>query len=196
MRHLTPAEFLDLAEAARPDGAEPHLAVCEVCRRQLAETREMMRTAAAVDVPEPSPLYWDHLSARVREAVANESRGGTRESGTWTRLPAWRASLALAAVAAMLLGVAITLRVGSSPSTGAPAVADTTGDSPAAISLQDDPSLSLMADLAADLDWDAVAEAGFTPESDVTSQVVDDLSADERLELERLLKEELSRVGA
>ncbi len=32
----------------------------------------MMSVAAEVEVPEPSPLFWDHLSARVGEAVAAE----------------------------------------------------------------------------------------------------------------------------
>ena len=72
MAHLTSAEFVDLAEGARDAASAPHLAECDRCRRELADVRRMMAAAGASDVPEPSPLFWDHLSARVREGVAAE----------------------------------------------------------------------------------------------------------------------------
>jgi len=72
MRHLTEGELLDLAEGARPESSAGHLASCEACRRQLMDLRSAMTAAAAVDVPEPSPLFWEHLSVRVREAVEAE----------------------------------------------------------------------------------------------------------------------------
>ena len=65
--HLKDDELVDLAEGARPESSAPHLASCEPCRRQVRDLRALMSVAAGVDVPEPSPLYWDHMSARVRE---------------------------------------------------------------------------------------------------------------------------------
>src|SRR5438132_10596593 len=39
--------------------------------KQLSDD-EIIAALREVDVPEPSPLFWNHLSERVREAVANE----------------------------------------------------------------------------------------------------------------------------
>src|SRR5437762_12868319 len=55
-----------------------------------------------VDVPEPSPLFWDHLSQRVREAVANEPPPAP---GWMNRLNvAWAAGV-FGAVAVVVLAV-------------------------------------------------------------------------------------------
>ena len=64
--HLQHDELVDLAEGTRAESSVPHLAACEACRHQLAELKAMMSAAADVAVPEPSPLFWDHFSARVR----------------------------------------------------------------------------------------------------------------------------------
>ena len=74
-RHLSPDHLIDLAEGTRPESSAPHLESCEACRRQLADMRAMMSAASEVAVPEPSPLFWDHLSERVRQAVALEAAG-------------------------------------------------------------------------------------------------------------------------
>src|SRR2546428_190985 len=71
MSHLSPEELIDIAEGTRLETSVPHLATCASCREQLVDVREMMSTVD-VDVPEPSPLFWDHLSARVSAAVAAE----------------------------------------------------------------------------------------------------------------------------
>src|SRR5579871_7043009 len=73
MAHLTPEQFVDIAEGTVAEGDVSHLSACAVCGRQLAEMRALMAEAADVEVPEPSPLYWDRLSARVRDAVAHEA---------------------------------------------------------------------------------------------------------------------------
>jgi len=71
--HLRPDELIDLAEGTRAESSAAHLAECAVCRLQVAELKAMMSAAADVDVPEPSPLFWDHFSARVHAAVADET---------------------------------------------------------------------------------------------------------------------------
>src|SRR5262245_49230164 len=94
MQHLSVDELVDLVDAVDPvypvdpvdvvEGAAsdargdnvPHLASCDRCRDQLAALRAARTLAAekeVVEVPEPSPAFWDHFSARVREAVANEA---------------------------------------------------------------------------------------------------------------------------
>ena len=58
--HLRPDELVDLAEGTRAESAAPHLAECAVCRLQLGDLKAMISAAAEVDVPEPSPFFWDH----------------------------------------------------------------------------------------------------------------------------------------
>ena len=64
------------------------------------------------------------------------------------------------------------------------------------VSLADDASLGLIAGLAGDLDWDATVEAGLSTRAGAVDRAVLELSASERVELRRILKEELSRSGA
>ena len=72
--HMKTGELVDIAEGARTEASAPHLAVCEPCRAQLHDLRAMLSAARDVDVPEPSPLFWDHLSSRVSDAVAADAR--------------------------------------------------------------------------------------------------------------------------
>jgi hypothetical protein len=62
----------------------------------------------------------------------------------------------------------------------------------------DDPSFSLLGDLAGGLDWDAAAEAGISMAPGAADTAVHELNDGERTELQRLLVEALrtSRVGA
>ncbi len=116
--HLTPEELIDLADGARAEAGAPHLQSCEVCRHQVAALRKVLSTVAhapgspggpGVDVPEPSPLFWDHLSQRVRDAVAAEGTPAAQFAGRRAALPgSWRA-WATAGVAATL-AIAIYVR--------------------------------------------------------------------------------------
>lgn len=163
----------------------------------------MMTAAADVEVPEPSPLFWQHLSARVHEAVAaEESLRATRWSERWL---SWRVTLPLsvAAAAAVLIAAAITLRTGTSPGAdprdpapSTPTLAEATANASELAPLAQDPSLSLMADLAENLDWDGAIAAGLMIRTGTVDRAMNELSVDEQLELQRLLKEELSPSGA
>lgn len=199
MRHLSEGELLDLAEGTRPETSAPHLASCEGCRRELAELRSVMAVAAEADVPEPSPLFWDHLSARVREAAAADGQAFASGRGQyWT---AWRALVPIGALTALLVAGALTLRSGPDLSTGVDrgiqsATTDVVPDTIDFAPLADDASLSLLADLTSDLDWDVATEAGLAPRAGAVDNVVTALSHEERQELHRLLQEALSRSGA
>jgi hypothetical protein len=190
--HLQPDELVDLAEGTRAESSAPHLAECAVCRLQLAELRAMMSAAADVDVPEPSPLFWDHLSARVREAV--DAEGAPRRSfWTWPRL-----AIPSAAVAVAALLVAVTLNTGSAPS---PPVVPAPLPAVASVELLSDPqsagdtALTLVAELSSDMDFDAAREAGLAARGSA-EHAVTHLNGSELRELQRLLQEELARSGA
>src|SRR5262245_25481785 len=111
MRHLSPEQLLDLAEGADA-GAESHLQACEACRQQVASLRLTMAAVSDVAVPEPSPLFWEHLSTRVRDATAQEP--ATSRWHVWTgSLRFWR--FAAVAGAAGVLAVALSLREPGGP---------------------------------------------------------------------------------
>ena len=195
MRHLSPDQLLDVAEGTRTGREFPHLESCPICARQVADLRSALAAASDVQVPEPSPLFWDHLSARIRTAVADSDPPARSMwlGGAW-----WRLAAAAAVLGAILLVVwpaspRISVRVG----TGAPTVAsaDPAQDDDVR-AFDDDPALALLADLSVGLDWDAASEAGLVPSVGTVDRVVFTLSVDERVELHRLLQEALARAGA
>jgi hypothetical protein len=199
MRHFTEGELLDLAEGARPEPRAGHLASCEVCRRQVSDLRSAIAAAAVVEVPEPSPIFWEHLSVRVREAVDGEGRPSG--AGWLLRWPVWRALVPIGAMVVLALTGTIMWRSADEPSTATNASAEfeMTGTATGARDLvdpTDDPSLTLLADLTSDLDWDAASEAGLALPTGAVDDVVTSLNGGERRELHRLLQEALRRPGA
>jgi len=83
--HLSPDERVDALDGALDVARQSHLDACVVCQQELATLRDVMRVTAGPvgnDVPEPSPLFWDHFEARVAAAVNEVSvpwwRGSTR----------------------------------------------------------------------------------------------------------------------
>jgi hypothetical protein len=198
--HLNTGELVDIAEGTRPEASAPHLAGCEPCRAQLNELRAMMSAARDVDVPEPSPLFWDHLSSRVREAVAAEAV--PRRS--WLNVASWRRGVLdpLLAVGAVGLLIAVLLpgMRAPAPSPIAPpavsvAEAGAATELLSDVSSEDDPSLTLVASLTDDADLDTVREAGLAPRGSA-EHAITHMSESELRELGRLLKEELTRSGA
>jgi len=199
--HLTPDELIDLSEGAGSADAAAHLHGCDVCRGQVAALQAAMSSAASVDVPEPSPLFWDHLSARIREDIAAEPPAARH--WTWAGLPMLPARVSwwgvgVAAVAAAIgIALYVTAPRNLSPGNATP----DSGEVAAEMVLQpfgaaDDPSLVLVADLTEQLDPGAVAETGWTSHAGGVEEAVANLTGDERIELQRLLKEALEKQDA
>lgn len=213
MRHLTPEEFVEAMDGVASSSVLEHAATCAVCREQLLDLNAMARAAEGVEVPEPSPLYWDHLSGRVRAAIESESIGLSSRGSLVDRLlafgAAWRLLVPAAAVVvlAMVLvvpGANVIRRVGAPvpPSSSTPlapraSVSDVrAGAASSRVAAQasdpadtlEDESLAFVADLASGLDWSVAAEIGLTPTGGIDAAVLD-LDAAERAELQRLLSE-------
>jgi hypothetical protein len=194
--HLSDVELVDLAEGTRPESSAPHLAVCERCRHQLLELRRMIGAAAAVPVPEPSPLFWDRFSDRVRHAVAAEAIpprrwGHDLASASRVLIPA-----SAVAVIALLVGGVVATRGPRMPASNVPLLSQPPGatveggagrDTFEEAAL-DDESLTLMADLSAAIDVDLVTDAVLAPSAGA-DHAVTNLDHDELRELERLLNE-------
>ena len=207
MRHLSAEQLVDFVEGIQRDSSSPHLASCDACRRQLAELRAILISAADNDVPEPSPLFWDYLSARVREAV--EAEGVPRRPPALARLlrPAYAGAFAIAVVAVVtVLGVTFgwSTRGGRRPTAGSidvsavAAIEHSQGLEPASggdtLDAADDLSLMVVADLA-DLDLDTARDAGLAAGGSA-DRAVAHLNSGELRELRRLLQMELGRRGA
>jgi hypothetical protein len=197
--HLTPEELIDLAEGARAGAAEPHLQSCEDCRHQIDALRKVMSAVAdapgtpGIDV-EPSPLFWDHLSQRVREAIAAEEEPVSRFAGWrgWTAVPgSWQAWAMAGVAAAVVLSIYVTAPRTLTPSDGAGAGAASAALEP--FGAADDPSLALFADLTEQMDPQLITEIGWSSHLGAVDEVVASLTDDERLELQRLLNEELAK---
>jgi len=196
MRHLHSDELIDIAEGTRPESSAPHLQRCDACRRQLAEVRAMRSAASEVDVPEPSPLFWEHFSARVHDAIVAEGsprRFAWPEGWSWSRLAL---PVSIGACATLIIGTLLMAQLGRAPAEiareGSPEVAESEASVDAAV-LSSDPSLELVADLTEDMDWDRAREVGFAPREDAVEGAVNRLSDVERRELHRLLEKELVR---
>jgi len=201
--HLNTDQLVDLAEGTQPEASAPHLAACASCRAQVRELRAMMSATQELDVPEPSPLFWDHLSSNVRDAVAADarlkpSRYIFRGVRAFFGARAFQASVLVAA--GVLLAVALNLRAPSpAPIAAPPALVAADAGAPIEllgdVSPDEDASLTLVATLMDDADPDAVREAGLEPRGSA-EHAVTHMSDGELRELGRLLKEELARPGA
>ena len=207
MRHLTADELVDLVEGVALESDVPHLATCATCRQQLAELRATMAMSSDAEVPEPSPLFWDHFSSRVRDAVAAE---GAVPASWWRRLSSWPGVMApMSAAAAAILVFAIVWTPSNAPQLKSPAPVASPAQATTSSALSgtsgvellndsmsaDDPSLTLVAELTDALGWNEAADADLALAGSA-EHAVTHLSRDELRELERLLKEELGGKGA
>lgn len=192
MSHLSPSEFVDLVEGTLDVERGSHAERCESCRRSSEELRRALEASAARgDVPEPSPLFWEHFSARVREAVARE----TVSAPGWL---AWRpAFVAIAALAIFVTAGSFIMRPVPVAPPSAARVAELTSSEPA-FEIAGDTNTEVWEVLtaaAADLEWDDAREAGMGVQPAAIDRAVQRLSTDELTELGRLLQSELKRVS-
>ncbi len=197
-RHLSNDDILDLAEQRGNPASRAHLAACPSCAARVDDLRAVLAEARAADVPEPSPLFWEHLSARVSDAVADEAQPGRAAAPVrWLR-PAWLVAAAtLAAVALVLLVVVRPAPVPPAGPAAAPAVPLAEGlpagsDDTPGPDVLDEP-WALVAALSDELPPDGALAAGLDPVPGSAEQAAETLSAGERDELVRLLEAELAR---
>jgi hypothetical protein len=200
MGHLSTTELLeacDAAESSRSGGAAAHLSTCASCHRQVAELQGMLRAARDAAIPEPSPLFWDHLSARIRAEIASAPVPPTTRVFDAVSLRRFALPLlACGLVVVLAIGFMRTGRVrGSSIGNGSNASLTGTAASDSA-QTSEDPSFSFVADLASGLDWDVAAEAGLNAPDAAVDAALMGLNARERAELQKLLRDELARPGA
>ena len=185
MRHLTPTELLDFVEQsplATPE--RTHLESCATCRKNAAQLTDVLARTREVEVPEPSPLFWDGLSNRVREAIAVDPPV-RRDVPLWAPWPALAPLAGLAfLVLALVSGVALH-RAADDDEGAITMTADSASDS----------AWALVADLIGTLDVETARDAGIASAPGAADQAVLQLSAAEQEELVRLLRQELEQPG-
>lgn len=185
MTHLNPQQFADAVDEALAPVHAKHLEACEKCRKQVASLRSLSADVRAVGVPEPSPLFWDHLSERVRAATTTEPLVAEPWwRGVWN--PAMTIGLALATMA-----VVFVVRTG--PAKPAPAdghaLAGLAGDVSVAA---DDESLAFVARVASTIDTEELHQAAY-PTPDGVDAALNQLNDEQRAALARLLR---AKIGS
>jgi len=194
MRHLSSEEFVDLLDGVLPHARAAHLHTCGECRAEAqALTGVVLRTAEARDVPEPSPLFWAHLSSRIRTGL------GAPVARTWKELVWWPGSAWAAGVASAVLVLLLSQSAFRGPVTPALTLAPRSAAAPsltaadAADDLDRDQAWAVVRTVADDAGDDAAHDAGITTRPDAAERMTLELSSREKAELAELLAGELKR---
>ncbi|HUE87707.1 MAG TPA: hypothetical protein VMO26_16660 [Vicinamibacterales bacterium] len=190
MTHFTPDEVIDAVENTMAPERRAHLIACEHCRAETALAASMLREARAVGAPEPSPLFWDHFSDRVREAIRSEGAASKR-ARRWFDWPVLAPLGALA-----LLVVALVWSVPQPDAHPGRAAIDRQATiTESADATENEERWAMMLDLVGEVDLDAVVDSGFLGRPGTADRAVAHLTAIEQEELVRLLREELRSGG-
>jgi hypothetical protein len=198
MSHLSRAEFVDAAEGALAPPRVAHLESCAACREQAARVAGAIADARGVDVPEPSPLYWPHLSARVREQVERETIAPAWRAGSWREIFALRrlvpvASALVFAAAAIVSGVMPRGRHVAVPVAPASVAAAVSAD-PAAPP-DDSEAWEVLTSAAAETPIEDAHAAGMGVPAGAVDRAVQRMTPEELNALGELLQSELRRSG-
>jgi len=155
---------------------------------------DLIARLRAEEVPEPSPLFWEHLSQRVHDAVAAEPIPSRR---WFTGLNAVWAGGAVAAIAVVLIGVSLSVRRQpvDTGSAGSAAMTQTVAtDAGAGVSLpalDDDVSFAVMEELASEIDFEEAGAAGLMVSPGAAEDAVTGMSGEDQRALVELLQQEI-----
>ncbi len=208
MKHPGPDQLVDLLDDAATPATREHVASCASCAARVDELRAAMNLAARIEVPEPSPLFWDHLSARVLERIAEEPK----PSGTWTWRPAflvrpwtfvgrpfrvvdWRWAVAVALALGVLVMFVSRLTIPDTQPATVQTARATTADAALEPLPMDEDSWALLTSMSEGLTWDEAADAGLSVAPGAAEVAALQLTAAEQNELVRLLRAEIGTSG-
>lgn len=187
--HLSPDEFVDAVEGVLIAERRAHVDGCDACRREVEDLRRVMSDVDLTsETPEPSPLFWDHLSQRVRQATGDQAVPA--RTSWWTS--AWRPMVAAAAGLAV---IALVLRSRPAPDVGLPDVpvaesAGLIGEAP----LDEGPwNVIIGIASASGVDWEDVRQVA-KPRAGTVDELISSLTPAERQELARMLRAEIGDV--
>lgn len=138
---------------------------------------------AAGDVPEPSPLFWNHLSARVRDAVAVEPIPRSWWMMYWRPVAASFVTLGLLAIIVWSRSAAVA------PAAAVDAASARNQELVADVEVSEMWRLIEIASPKVELD--TAQELGLMPTTYATNQAIEALSPAQREALVRLLRKEM-----
>jgi hypothetical protein len=195
MKHLSPEQLVDVADGCAPRGPVAHAEACEACRAQVESIREAVDLAGTDPQPEPSPLFWPHLAARIGEAVRLErAPAAVRRSWGWRLIP-------VGAMAVLVIAAGLGLRVWSgtrdsgTAAPGAPvppAPVQAAAEEDAGFDTADDPSWLHVSDLSADVSVEEAEASGALQAPGGVDRALAQLDDAERIELARILRAEMA----
>jgi hypothetical protein len=201
MNHLADREIVDLIENALPPERARHVQSCRVCREKADALRAALARAIDVEVPEPSPLFWEHFAGHVRERVQHVEIDRFAGWQAWLERPAVRWAFSGALVALLL--VAAFFRPGpprpQPPAVGAASPLQEAAGGDSVLSPADldaDEAWALVRAAADDASWEDAVRAGVGAGPGSAERAALTLTPDERLELLQLLRAETKRPGA
>jgi hypothetical protein len=185
--HLRSQEFVDALDGVLAVDRLEHLDGCDACRAELAALQSVVTDVRpAGGVPDPSPLFWDHFSERVRQATAADPLPDP--APWWQSL--WRPAAALATVAAVVAALVFTR---TRPVENVLPVDQVAVDSTAADQLleESEASLAFLSAAASDLSWEEARAVDLAPRAQVVDSAIARLTAAQRAELVKLIREDL-----
>ena len=192
MRHLDDIEIVDLIDGVLPPSRADHAEECDGCRDRVMAARLTLGEVGLDGGHEPSPLFWDHLAARVSDAVEREPAARAIPAWiAWTRSPA--TAWATCASIAILLMVTALWRATLHAPVSEPAHVSIAA--PVADNVETDRAWAVVRTAADDLAWEDVTAAGIVARPGSVDRVVADLTDAERAELARLIESELRGAG-
>jgi hypothetical protein len=161
----------------------------------------LFQEVVRLDVPEPSPLFWDHFAARVNAAI------DAPPPRRWWQAPAvfaWTAAAMVVLASVLGFYVIRPALQGNRAAAGTTQPADRTitggGDvdapAPDTVDIERDEAWAVVRSFAEEMQYDEAREAGVLPRPGSVERAATELSAEERAELVRLIQDELKRTGA
>lgn len=190
LRHLSESDLVDLLDARADPAREAHAASCPSCAARLDSLQATLALVASDEAPEPSPLFWPHLSSHVHGAVRAEAE--TRRQ--WRT---WRWAFAAAPALVVLFALALVWRPaptsapaqdGASARAGMPAAG--TAEIGPVVPADDEVTWELVALLSGSPGEESEPEI-FAPRLGAAERVIYQLMPEEQEALIRLLEEEL-----
>jgi hypothetical protein len=193
MKHLTDDGAAALALGEGDPAHAAHAAECAACAARVRACADALRDVAALDVPDPSPLFWTQFANRVANAVT-EAEADDHRSGTMA--PAHAPVHAWMGIAAALVLAVAALLVSSRPQP--PAVQDAgltpSADIWLASADDEDEAWAVVQSVASDLHYEDVRDAGIAPRPGALDRAAAEMTDDERAELIRLLRAEIDEM--
>jgi hypothetical protein len=205
MNHLTHTEFVDLIEdpALLPADRRRHAAACDACRVQAAALGDALARTAADEMPEPSPLFWDHFSARVSAAVRDEVPAPPPWVQRFRRpLVAWTAAAAMAVLIMMTVvwratlhapaGARVAPALVQAPQTPARDAVQV-ASAGAGDNVDADEAWAVVRTATEGLAWEDAHAVGLSAHPGAAEAIALELTGEERAELRRLLAAEMKK---